>query len=352
MQVAYENGNIDAKPNTMVFNTVMNVLSKSKAKKTISPGKALDLFESMKRQDVPRDVYTYTSVMDVLAKSESGKMSDKAEELLQEMTREYQRTKQPALRPNVRTYTSVINAIGRSKERPERANAILKQMDSAGITPDSICYNAVINAWGWSSSKGKELQVYELLQEMIESSHAKPDIITCNSILSCCAYAIVETEKERAQALEVAIKVLKTFTSEQPKYGWPDHYTYGNMLVVVASMMPPSEKRTKLSEALFLKCAEAGHVSSLVVNRFRSAAPNEKVREVLGDAVKTLSDNRFVFNMHQIPDQWKRYAPKVYEKGTSVSRASDKVKTRQFSKEKNTRSKSRRNRNQQVSRAT
>jgi len=340
METAFENGNIDAKPNTMVYNTIFNVMSKSKS--STAPTKAMELLETMKQKGITLDVYTYTSVIDVLAKAASASHTDTSIQLLHEMQSEYERTRRVSLKPNVRTYTSVINAIGRSKERPERTKEILASMKESGVEPDGICYNAAINAWGWSNANGKEIQAFGLLQEMIKSRNnkAKPDIITCNSVLDSCAFAFADTESERARVIDVATKTMNIFTSKAPKYGWPDQITYANMLLTVTRVMPMGDKRSELARAVFQKCAKAGHVTPLVIQRLRYAVEGEDLAELLGAGLVVNHGSKFVFDMKAFPQEWTRYAPKAdNNRNRNVKRhwrspASTKIELRQFTKEK------------------
>ena len=85
----------------------------------------------------------------------------------------------------------VIKAIARSKLGPERAEAILKRMEQLGdqkgdneLKADVVCYNAVLNAWGWSEDPDKVLRSQQLFEHMLElyrsgsNKYAKPDRIT------------------------------------------------------------------------------------------------------------------------------------------------------------------------------
>jgi hypothetical protein len=85
----------------------------------------------------------------------------------------------------------VIKSISRSKLGPERAEAILKRMELRGdqendndLKADVVCFNAVLNAWGWSNEAEKVKKSQQLFARMIElytsgeNTDAKPDQIT------------------------------------------------------------------------------------------------------------------------------------------------------------------------------
>ena len=52
---------------------------------------------------------------------------------------------QQGLQPDVRTYSSVIDAIAQSGHDPEQAEDILDRMTRAGVHPNVVTYNAAIN---------------------------------------------------------------------------------------------------------------------------------------------------------------------------------------------------------------
>ena len=65
------------------------------------------LHKEENRSDCRPDVFTYTSVIDAVAKHGYPHMAEQAALLLTEVEDEYQRTRQEYIKPNVRTYTSV-----------------------------------------------------------------------------------------------------------------------------------------------------------------------------------------------------------------------------------------------------
>jgi pentatricopeptide repeat protein len=279
-------------------------------------------------KDIAPDVFTYTSAIDTLAKAESVRWSESAEKLLLEMLDEYRQTLREDLKPNVRTFTSVINSFGRSKERPERCFSILEVMRELDIEPDAICYNAVINAFGWAHDvPNREIIVYDLLQEMLQSSSAaaKPDIITANSILNACAYATASSSASMtavavaSSAVQIAIDTFEFFQQNAPTYGWPDHVTYGNLLLVVAQQMSPSSPRAiQMVETIFAQACQKGHVSPLVLQRLHRILPNDRLIALLGSkAIIELTSSSFVFDMAQLPSQWTQFAPRYGQRRNS-----------------------------------
>ena len=138
----------------------------------------------------------------------------------------------------------MVNAIARSRVRPERAEAIVRRIEELygnndmAARPDVVCYNALLNAFGWSNStKGKAKRCFDIyldMRKLYESGRnldVKPDIITCNSILNACAFEDAVSETESAIVMEVVAKTLEDFQSAAPNFGWPNFLTYSHVLL-------------------------------------------------------------------------------------------------------------------------
>lgn len=325
MENAYSNGNRRARPDANTYNSIINVWAKSKHAR--AGERALEILNLMKHSEDDScrpDAVTYTSVIDTLAKCESPDSVENAVALLTEM----EESRDVHLKPNVRTYTSAINAIARSRENPQRAEAILERMEAledASVEPDVVCFNAVINAWGWSQEKGKASQAHQLYQRMMDhfnsgNVNAKPDIVTCNSILNACAFDNGVEESERAATMTIAIQTLEAFQSTAPSFGWPNHVTYGNMLLCISRQMPMSDARLDLAEATFWQCARAGHVSALVISQLRNALDGERLKSLLGSALFVNTPEKFSYDMKSLPRDWRRFAPQSKHRRPNASR--------------------------------
>jgi len=225
-----------------------------------------------------------------------------------------------------------INTIARSRKHPERAEAILDRVESLyesgqlDVQPDTVCYNAVINALGWSDMKRKSEKAYRLYQRMMEAyesgrnSSVKPDIITCNSILNACAFERADSDADRAAAVEIAIQSLEAFQAPAPKYGWPNQITYSNMLLTIGRQMPMNDRRLDLAEATFWQCCKAGHVSALVISHLRIALDAERLQSILGSALIVNRDDKFSYDMRKLPHEWRRFAPQQKDRSRQGGR--------------------------------
>jgi hypothetical protein len=188
------------------------------------------------------------------------------------------------------------------------------------VRADTVCYHAVINAWGCSNEKGKSAKAHKLYQRMMEALDSgknpdlKPDITTCNSLLNACAFEKSETEADRAAAMETAIQSLEAFQALAPTYGWPNHMTFRNMLLTIGRQMPVSERHLDLAEATFWQCCKARHVSALVITHLQNAVDENRLKSVMGPALFVNRPDLFSNDIRQLPREWRRCAPQPRDK--------------------------------------
>lgn len=200
------------------------------------------------------------------------------------------------------------------------------------VAPDVVCYNALINAYGWSKVPGKALKCNAILQRMITQSTsgrnflAKPDIITCNSVLNACAFDKANTEVEKAAIVKIVVDTLETFQQAIPRYGYPDHVTYSQVLYAISNQMSPGEDQYALAEATFWQCCQAGQVNAKVINALEQVLSWSRFSALMGPALLSREgDDKASFNVNLFPKTWTRHALKRKAGGNSkASRKRDR----------------------------
>jgi hypothetical protein len=199
----------------------------------------------------------------------------------------------------------------------------LFEMGETDTRPDCVCYDSLINAFGWSDRKGKALKCYAIYEKMMslyesrKNVDAKPDIITCNSVLNACAYEEVETESERDAIMGVVVKTLEAFQSSAPKFGWPNHISYATTLIAISKHVMDSEKRADMAEATFWQCCQRGHVSVLVVSCLHRVLPWDRFSSIMGKALSSGEGEDLHFHFRGLPEEWTRFAPQTKERRES-----------------------------------
>ena len=92
----------------------------------------------MKKAGVKPNVTTYTTLMNAY-----GTNPTKAEEVLTRMKIE-------KVKPDVKTYTTLMNAYGTNHTKAEE---VLTRMKKDGVKPDVTTYTTLMNAYGTNSTK-------------------------------------------------------------------------------------------------------------------------------------------------------------------------------------------------------
>jgi len=233
----------------------------------------------------------------------------------------------------------VIHAIARSRTDPERALKVVNRLESmfesgeTDVQPDVICYDALINAFGWSSVPGRAKRCYEIYKKMLNgyesgtNVHAKPDIITCNSVLNACAYEEIDDDDEKEEIMRIVVDTLEAFQSAAPKFGWPNHMTFAHVLLAISKHMSEDDvKRADLAEATFWQCCDSGHVSVLVITQLHRALSWNRFSRLLGEALFSEENEKLGFNLRKLPREWTRFAPKPKQRqGSRPSRRRPKM---------------------------
>jgi Pentatricopeptide repeat domain len=183
MHKMYQDGNINAKPDTISYNVVHR------------------LFE-MGDPDVKPNVVTYGAVIDSFAKSGERGAASRADNLLANMMQLHQSdpVRHSDLMPNTYVFNTVINCWAKSKEHDAASKAeemlvVMSRKYAEGMTslkPDNFTYTAVIDAWAKSGYRGAAARADQLLDKM-ESKYLagdvdlKPNSYTYNAVI--CALA-------------------------------------------------------------------------------------------------------------------------------------------------------------------
>lgn len=144
---------------------------------------------------------------------------------------------------------------------------------------------------------------------------AKPDIITCNSVLNACAYEHAATENDKKEIMERVVETFEFFQMSAPKYGWPNHMTFAHVLLAIARHMSLDDpRRIELAKTTFWQCCERGHVSVLVVTHLHSALPWDDFAQLMGEALFSGEGKKLGFNLRKLPREWTRFAPSPKER--------------------------------------
>ena len=154
-----EAANCHIRPNTIVFNSVLDVFAKAgDSKLAESLLREMKALHARGERDVQPDNVSYSTVMNALAKSPySFEAAELATDLLEELTQLYHEEGDEKLKPSVYTFSSAIMAWSNSNHVHcgEKAEEIFWKMVNSselegGVKPNTVVCNCLLRAWSRS----------------------------------------------------------------------------------------------------------------------------------------------------------------------------------------------------------
>jgi len=152
-------------PDQYTFTELINVYGLS-----LSPERAQDMLQLMKKSGLKPDIVTYTSVINAWAKSNS----------IEQMIRCFEEMEDYELEPNVRTYTIILNALKESNlpDLKLRAEKVFLDMKTRNVKANVVTYNVMLRIY--RNAKDFDMAKRTLV-EMLESQ-IHPDNYTIEAI--------------------------------------------------------------------------------------------------------------------------------------------------------------------------
>jgi hypothetical protein len=279
MRHEYEvNGNVLVKPNDVSFNSViaayahhsrsLDITSVQSSQKILL--QMIDLSKNNNNENkythLQPSVVSFTTVMDAWAKSKVPQKANNTWLMLKHLKELYRSTGNPALRPNIISYNTLLNACAFSADfdTEERKKALLIAVGA---------FNELRKQLEDDDDEGVE-------QDADESSSTS-----------------AEAPRQHPSPIILKIK--------------PDEITYGMMLKVCSNLMPrDSKQRDVMARKLFQQSCEEGLVGSLVLSELKRAVPQR--RTLSGIVGKGDHDRSVVLfpdgsvNAKKLPRAWSR----------------------------------------------
>lgn len=271
MMDAYASGNLDLKPDTVAFSSVMDGWAKlSSVDKPQCAERAMVLLERMKElepEGMGPNARTYTSVLTALAKSGTWDACEKARDLLNEMEAEY-----------------------------EEGNGALR--------PSTIHYNTVLNAFARSPRADKALKAAGFLQVMQQhpSAHCRPDIISYNSLLMACANAFGNGDL-KDKSFAIALDTFKAAMTQTDGTVRPTSTTFAHFLKAARRLLGKPQQKGVLFKTLKI-CCEKGLLNQVVVQQVQSACQTDVEWKEIGGNVSNYVGLKEKLRVSLVPQQW------------------------------------------------
>lgn len=272
-----------------------------------------DRYKKTNDPDHMPDVMTYTTVMDTFGRCGRYHATLRAQALLDELKGLYEKSgrQNPKLKPNVRTYTSLITAWSktRSPDSPSEAERLLVEMEKSGdpdVLPNARSFTAVIHTWGRSADHTKAQRALKVLQTMkavakeTGRKDAAPTIIAYNACLDSCARCQGNVDQQTA-ALKIAFAVLKAINLDPTMEATA--MTYATILRAISFLLEPGDQRNQVGKTVFEKAVKAGMVDFRVLLQLKKSVHSTILSEVLQGVQQDRSGN---FDFNAIPPGWNR----------------------------------------------
>mmetsp|Transcript_31939 Transcript_31939/g.48278 ORF Transcript_31939/g.48278 Transcript_31939/m.48278 type:complete len:1368 (-) Transcript_31939:316-4419(-) len=205
--------------------------------------------------------------------------------------------------PDVVTFTSVIDIWAKSGQecavrRAEEVMALMKA--TPGISPNTQTYTAFIQTVGRSNLSNKARKAKEILQLMKDdfsngNRDAKPSLYTYNAVLNAAEFTFGK-EIYLEEAFAVACEVFDEIRSTMK----PDHVTYGTFMGIIAQLMPKSGIRNDMIQLVFRRCCMDGQLAPLVIKKFKQAATRQQFFDLMGGEPEDDLPNNWTCNIRRI----------------------------------------------------
>ena len=288
MQRIYDGGDKRLKPNKRTYTAVINALSRAG-----KPERADEILMKMLESQISElqpDTMCYTSVIDGYARKGGEESAIRAEELLREMEDTYNSPGGTYItKPNFRTYRAVITALGKSTQprAAEKCEQILNEMESFAshgmkdLAPNTIVYNAVIDAYARSQTESKAYRAELLLEKMLDSGNPniEPDAITFNSVIKASAHSSSDDADVRKEAYLIGLNAFKNVHS----FGGcrPTSVTYVHFLRLLKNLVEEEDERDFMSEKVWGLCYSSNLVNEAVESQLKKTSPTVARRILL-----------------------------------------------------------------------
>lgn len=331
------------KPVTRVANSAMNAYLKHGARALRGPGSA---------------------------SNRSWVYAKKVHEILNGCNRKYKETGDVSFRPDITTYTMVIEAYGRcydaaATERGEylfrHVNKLWKSSGDDNLKPSSRTFTVMINSWAKSRDPQSTEKVEELItmmEDMYEEdrkngnakkSSVRPSIRTYTAAMGAWVRSRDNTKPQRA--LRILKKVSDMYkvsgdegikptlftynvaidacamcngNSEQQNAALkiafavnkaitasklePNQITYSTLIKAAGRLLPQGEQRREVVTAVFKKSQDKGYVDTNVIKALEQAAD----RTTFYNLMEVACDRNGHFHQENMPKEWTK---NVYHKG-------------------------------------
>eukprot|EP00547_Thalassionema_nitzschioides_P018420 CAMPEP_0194235172 /NCGR_PEP_ID=MMETSP0158-20130606/2741_1 /TAXON_ID=33649 /ORGANISM="Thalassionema nitzschioides, Strain L26-B" /LENGTH=942 /DNA_ID=CAMNT_0038968577 /DNA_START=70 /DNA_END=2895 /DNA_ORIENTATION=- len=204
--------------------------------------------------------------------------------------------------PNIAIYNALFGMMAKSMNNDDgfEAEKILRTVPNA----NAILWNRIIQVWGYSKHPGKAVEAQRCLLEM-QAAGVQPDVISFNSVLNAAAHTHLNGDPEsKEDALKIALNIFDEL--KNCDYITPDHVTYGCIMKCYRLLTEPSQERSETIRMVLEQCKQGGKVGELCLRELYSALTPEDFEKYIGVSAEEYSEKRHVPSLvlRNLPEAW------------------------------------------------
>jgi len=169
----------------------------------------------------------------------NGANAERAEAILDTMTELYESTGDEKIKPDIISYSSVLNAyakaashdINSSSKSEEILNKMVKmqEKEETGILINTWCFNTVLNAYAVQGGGSRASSLLNLMETMAETNdRLKPDTYSFNTVLKALANSKEKGSVERARSI---LEKMENKYANGDDSAKPDAITYNTVIL-------------------------------------------------------------------------------------------------------------------------
>lgn len=270
----YKNGNQSAEPNIISYCSLIDAYVKSTDIGSLERAEEIyrDIYKDYSKGDGGIKPYTILAnqIMDAWSKSGKVGAAEKAEAILQCLCQIYKETDDDEVKPNGRSFTSVINSYAKSRKFHKAA-------------------------------KAKNILDYQIAFYTKGNVEAKPNVFSFTAVMNACAFTKGD-DLEAKEALGIATATYKLMGTNG--YDAANHVTYAMFLRACINLIPNGPSKVSAATSVFRKCRESGQVTEMILLILERSFSSSEVHAILG---VDLGTDKVTFA--GIPDAWKFIEP-------------------------------------------
>ncbi len=324
MQSLYEQGDMTMKPTVVSFGSVINSWAqKGKVERAQAIVDHMEqLMDVEGYEEMRPNTVIYNTLINCYAKSKRPDSVTKVQDILAKMNKSKSEGHLFAT-PTTTTYNSVLATFlhcggdnyGKAKDLLKKMEEVSNEDSSIELT--AVTYTTFLRILANSKVTKKTLIAEGILERMekgnLENAKLRPNNFTYDATLQVCKKSASQDYRVRRHALLLAVKTLTKM--QELNYIKPTSYTYAEFFSAIGALTAGDEL-VKLLDRTFNDCCKAGVLDNRILKIIARMLPEKTFQSLLK------AESTGVSSISELPKSWSRNSR------NSVSKSSERVTER------------------------